>query len=262
MQTSRTPRALRTILGIFVLFVLCALAPVLPARADLTIEMKHNGEPMHTWIAEHKMASSFTQGGMIFLGSEKVLRLLDAKRKTCTEVTEAAAKAIGEQMAEVSKMMESLPPAAREKMQAAMKGQMGGGDAKRAVRPLGESKTINGFATAGYIVTTEGSKGETEVWATDVKKLGLGAKDYAVFRELAAFMQTMLPGMDSMREMIKDFENPRPDDVPGMPVLTIHREEGKEVWRSELVRVDQGTVPADRFAVPAGYKTEKMKMGR
>lgn len=258
MRTSRTSQALGTILGILVL-IACATA--LPARADLTIEMKHNGEPMHTWIAEHKLASSFTQGGMIFLGKEKVLRLLDAKRKTCSEVTEADAKAIGQQMAEVSKMMESLPPAAREKMQAAMKGQMGGGDAKRTVRPLGETKTINGFSTAGYSVTTEGSKNETEVWATDVKKLGLGAKDYAVFRELAAFMQTMLPGMDSMREMIKDFENPRPDDVPGMPVLTIHREEGKEVWRSELVRVDQGTVPADRFAVPEGYKTEKMKMG-
>lgn len=250
----------KSILLLVAVLALPAVAPL--AWADLTIEMKHNGDPMNTYLSAHKMASTFSQGGMIFLGQEKVLRMLDSKKKTCTEVTEADAKAIGEQMAEVSKMMETLPAAAREKMQAAMKGQMGGGNAKRTVQSLGSTKTINGFATTGYLVTTDGSKDETEVWATDVKDLGLGSADYAVFKELAEFMRTMLPGLDSMREMVKDFENPGPDDVPGMPVLTIHRSGDKEIWRTELVRVVKGPVPAETFAIPAGYKTEKMKFGK
>lgn len=250
-------RSLLTALGALLLFGAASAA-----RADLTIEMKHNDESMSTYVTRHKLASEFGQGGMIFLGEEKVLRILQHEKKRYTEMTEADAKAMGEKMAEARKALESLPPAMREKMQSAMKGAMGGADAKRTIRPLNEKKTINGFPTTGYVVTVEGSKDETEVWATDPQKLGIDPREFAVFKEMAEFMKQMLPGLESMKELIKDYDKPDPDDVPGFPVLTIRRSaEGKEVWRSELVKVDHGAVPEGRFAVPAGYKMEKMKLG-
>jgi len=245
------------------LVLLLLLAPGPGARADLTIEMKHNGKPMTTYTAAHKVAATFETGGMVFSGKEKVLRVYDTKNKKVTEMTEEDAQAIGEQMAELQKTLESLPPAMRDKMQSAMQGKMPGAAAKRTVKPLGQKKTINGFESTGYLVTTEGAKGETEVWATDPKNLGIAPSDLAAFTELAAFVATMVPGLDSMRELIKDYEKPDPDDVPGIPVLTIHRGgDGQEEWRSEVVRVEHDAVPAETFAVPPGYKTEKMKLGR
>jgi hypothetical protein len=239
------------------------LAPVSIARADLTIEMKYNKDPMATYVTSDKLASTTTQGGMIFLGKEKVLRIVDSANKKYTEMTEEDAKAMGAQMADMQKTLEQLPPAMREKVGAAMRGRMPGATDQRTVKPLGTTKTINGFETAGYLVTTGAGDGETEVWAAPAKKLGIDTSDTAVFKDLAAFMQTMVPGLDAMRELIKDYEKPNPGDVPGFPVLTIHRDKGgKEVWRSELVKVDKSAVPAERFAVPAGFKKEKMKFGQ
>ena len=255
MKLSNTPLSFAALL--------CLLAAGSTARADLTIEMKHDGRPMKTFTAAHKVAATFETGGMVFLGTEKVLRIYDTKSKKATELTEKDAQAIGAQLADLQKTLESLPPAMREKMQSAMQAKLPGAEEKRAVKPLGQTKTINGFATTGYLVTIDGTKGETEVWAADPKLLGVTSADVAAFTELAGFLSTMLPGLDAMRELIKNYETPDPGDVPGMPVLTIRRDgDGNEEWKSELVRVDHGAVPPEVFAVPTGYKVETMKLGR
>jgi hypothetical protein len=241
---------------------LLLLAPVSIARADVTIEMKYNADPMVTYVTADKIASTTTQGGMVFLGKDKVLRIIDSANKKYTEMTEADAKAIGEKMAEMQKTLSQLPPAMREKMASAMRGKMPGMTAQRTVKPLGANKTINGFETAGYLVTADAADGETEIWSALPKSLGIAPGDLAVFRDLAAFLQTMVPGLDTMRELIKDYDKPAPGDVPGLPVLTIHRDKGgKEIWRTELVKVDKSAVAVERFAVPAGFKKEKMKLG-
>jgi hypothetical protein len=231
------------------------------ATADVTVEMKQNEQPMTLYATEDRMATESGQGGMIFLGPEKILRMINSEKKKYTEITEADAKAMAEKIAQAQRAMASLPPALREKMAGAMKG-MGGAPAPRTVKPLHQSKTINGFPTDGYVVTVEGAKGETEIWATAPGKLGVKATDLTVFKAMAEFMQQMIPGLESMKDLIKDYDHPEPDQVPGFPVLTIQKDEGgKEIWRSELVRVDHGAVPGEKFAVPAGYKQEKLNLG-
>jgi hypothetical protein len=237
------------------------LGSVWMARADVTIEMKHDDQPMKLYATEDRMATESAQGGMIFLGKEKVLRMINPEKKKYTEITETDAKAMAEKIAQAQKAMESLPPALREKMAGAMKGMTGAG-AKRTVKPLNQSKTINGFPTDGYLVTVEGSGEAAEIWATAPSKLGVKASDFAVFKAMAEFMQQMIPGLESMKDLIKDYEKPAADQVPGFPVLTIQKDKnGKEVWRSELVSVDHGAVPGDKFAVPAGFTQEKLKLG-
>jgi hypothetical protein len=245
------------------LLAMLLLAPVSIARADLTIEMKYNQDPMATFVTADKIATTTMQGGMVFLAKDKILRVIDSANKKYTEMTEADAKAIGDQLAEMEKTLAQLPPAVRDKMAAAMRGKMPGATEKRVVSPLGTTKTINGFETAGYRVTTDSGEGETEVWTTAAKNVGFEKSDFTVFQELAAFLQTMVPGLDAMRELIKDYEKPRPEDVPGFPILTIHRDKGgKETWRVEVVKVDRTEVPAERFAVPNGFKKEKMTLGK
>ena len=230
------------------------------ARADVTIEMRQNGEPLITYVSQHKLASSSEAGGMIFLGDEKILRMIDTGRKRYTEMTEADAAALGAQMAAMQHRVQNMPPQIRERMQGMA--NMPGAGGKRTVRALGETRKIRDFDATGYVVTTEGTKGETEVWTADPRNLGIQSEDFAVFRELAAFMRTMVPGFEGMREMIKNYEQPDPGEVPGFPVLTIRRDEnGSERSRAELVKLDRGSISGDKFKVPAGFKKQDMDLG-
>ncbi len=236
------------------------------ARGDVTIEMKHNGEPQEVFLAEHMFSASTHDGGMIFRGDKKLLWAIDTKDKKYSEITEEDAKALGakvtEAMAQMQEAMKNVPPEQRAMMEKMLAGKMPGmKETKRTVKPLGQSKEVNGFACAGYVVTTDDGS-TTEIWAADPKAIHLEIKEIAVFKEFADFMKTMLPGLDQFKDMIKDYEHPREDEVPGFPVLTIHKDKnGKEDWRTELVKIDSGAVAAEKFEVPSGFKKEKAAFG-
>jgi hypothetical protein len=164
-------------------------------------------------------------------------------------------------MAQMEEALKSAPPDQRAMIEKMLKGQMSAMTPKeRTVKPLGEAKTVGGFQCSGYTIST-GDGETTEVWAADPKSIKIDPKDLAVLKELGSFMKAMLPGTDQFADLIKDYENPGEGQVPGLPVLSIHRDKaGKEGWRSELVRVESGPIPADRFDVPAGFKKEEAKL--
>jgi hypothetical protein len=131
---------------------------------------------------------------------------------------------------------------------------------KRTIKPLNQSKTINGFVCQGYQAVSEGS--ELEIWSTDPKALKIEAKDMSAFKELADFMTSSFPGMDQMTDMAKDFEHPRPDQVPGLPILTIGKgRDGEETWRAEVIKIEKGSVGDSYFELPDGYTKNKSLMG-
>ncbi len=234
------------------------------AQADVTIEMKHNKDPQVIRVAPHAFQTAMKDGTMIFRGDKKLLWMVNTGDKKYTEMTEEDAKAmgakLGDAMAQMQEAMKNAPPAQRAMMEKMMKGQMAGMSPKeRTVKPTGESKTINGFDCKGYIVSISDGQA-TEVWAADPKSLKIDSADLSVLKEFGEFMKAMLPGMDQFTDLIKDYENPGKDQVPGFPVLTIQKDgSGKELWRSELVKVDKGAIPAETFEVPAGFKKEKAK---
>jgi hypothetical protein len=241
------------------------LGGVVPARADVTIQMKHNTEPQTLYVAPHAFQTATDGGKMIFRGDQKLLWMVDDKEKKYTELTEADAKAmgakLGEAMAQMQEALKNAPPAQRAMMEKMMKGQMAGMTPKeRTVKAMGQTKTINGFECAGYTVSvSDGSS--TEVWAAEPKAIHLDPKDISVWKDFAEFMKAMLPGVDQFKDLIKDYDNPGKDQVPGFPVLSIQRDKaGKEIWRSELVSVEKGSIPAEKFEVPAGFKKDKAKL--
>jgi hypothetical protein len=243
---------------------LALLAP--PARADLTMEMKQTmrqdkqmAETVR--VTDHKMGVDAGGQNMIFRGDKKVLWMIDAAKKTYMEMDQAAAKAMGEQlngaMAQMQEAMKNMPAAQRAQMEKLMAGQMKGAtSSKQTVKAMGQKRTINGFDCAGYTVT--GEAGDTEVWAADPKALKLDTADMTVFKDFAEFMTSSFPGMERIADLAKDFEHPRADQVPGVPVLTIHKDKsGKEDFRSELVKLTRGAVDGSAFELPAGFtKTE------
>jgi hypothetical protein len=158
-------------------------------------------------------------------------------------------------MQELEKMRGQLPPGMLEQMKKAMPEASG---PKRTVTPMNASKEINGFPCQGYTVSTDDGR-TSEVWSTDPRSVRLEPGDLSAFKEFAEFMRTMVPGMEEMSDWAKDFENPKEDQVPGVPVLSIMKDRsGKEIFRTELVRVEHGTVEASAFEVPAGYVKRAM----
>ncbi|MBM3287014.1 MAG: DUF4412 domain-containing protein [Candidatus Eisenbacteria bacterium] len=236
------------------------------ARADVTIETKHNEETHMMYLAEHMFRSDIKDGMVIFRGDKKVLWMVDLGKKKYTEMTEADAKAMGQKIDEaMARMQEALKEASPEQraMMEKMMGNVPGAKqkSKRIVTPLGQSREINGFRCKGYTVDT-GDEATSEVWATDPKAINLDPAELSVFKEFAEFMQEILPGMDSLEELMKDYENPGEDQVPGFPILTIAKDKkGKESWRSEVVRLEKGSIGAEKFEVPAGWKKEKGAFG-
>ena len=110
-----------------------------------------------------------------------------------------------------------------------------------AVKPLGRTKTINGITATGYEVRSK--EQILRAWMT---------KDFpgltGTFRSFAARMG----------------DDDDPDDVAaqelmryGFPVLMITLTESS-VRYEELVSVERGTISADLFKVPAGYKKQNI----
>ena len=248
---------------------LASLAP--PAKADLTMEMK---QTMHkekdtvetVRVTEHKIGMDAGGQNMVFRGDKKVLWIIDTEKKTYSEMDEAACKAMGEQMngamAQMQEALKGMPAEQRAKMEKMMAGKMKGmAPSKQTVKPMGQKKTINGFECAGY--TVSGGAGETEVWAADPKVLKLGTADMTAFKEFAEFMKSSFPGMERIADLAKDFDHPREDQVPGFPVLRIHKDKsGKEDFRSELMKLTRGSVEASAFELPAGFTKTEMPGGK
>lgn len=257
----------KSLVGVLLLGLALLALPVPPARADLTLEMKQSigkdkAAAEIVRVTEHKIAVQAGGNHVVFRGDKKVLWILDLEKKTYLEMDEAACKALGEQvsgaMAQMQEALKSMPAEQRAQVEKMMAGPMKGmAAAKQTVKPMGQKKTINGFECAGY--TVSGQSGVTEVWAADPKALQLGSGDMTAFKELAEFLKGSIPGMERMAGLAQDFEHPREDQVPGFPVLSIHKDQsGKEAFRSELVRLTKGAVAAAAFELPSGFTKTAM----
>lgn len=241
-----------------------------PAWADLTIETKHGNETIQALVSEHKLCvrTPAAKNDMIFRGDQKVLWIIDSEKGAYQEMTEKDVQQLGGKMQEaMAKMKEALakvPPEQRAAVEKMMAGKMGvASESKRIVTPLGQSRKINDFICAGYRVEIQG-RGEMEVWSTDPKGINVTEKDLTVFKEFAEFMKALNPGgMESLEGFLKDFDQPTEGDIPGIPILTIMKDkEGKEEWRSEVVRIAPDAIPAASFELPSGLKKEKLGPGQ
>ena len=238
--------------------------------ADVTIEMKHDGESQTIYATDQMFCAEYPDGTTIFRGDKRLLWNISKSDGKYFEITESDLKEIGEKIgkmkAEMEEAMKNVPAEQRAMVEKMMAGKMpaglGGEEPALTVKELGQSKAINGFRSSGYEVFSDGELKE-EVWSAQPKELGLAMSDFKVLQDFASFLQSAIPGMNDMvAGLAKDYENPGDNEVPGFPVLTIRKDgDGNEKWRSELVRVDKADVPVGRFELPEGLKKEKMNLG-
>jgi len=247
-------------LAFLALAALAMLAPA-AARADLTMVMKADSISMTSYLTADKLREEIGATQVfIYRGDKQLMWMLNPALSTYSEMTSEDLAATREKLdgmqAQMKEAMKNMPPEQRAMMEKMMKDRMpkAAVEVQRTVKATGETKAVNGYPCAEYIVTTD--KGSSDVWATDPTKLGIDPKDLGVLKGFGEFMSAMSPGA-GMRDLTKDFEHPKPDEVPGFPVLMISKDsEGNPIGRFELVKVEKGSLAADKFNLPAGFKKE------
>jgi hypothetical protein len=227
------------------------------AMADTTIVTKTNDATQTIQIAQQKLRVGSADGGMIFRGDMKLLWILDAEKKTATEITQADMEELGRLVNNAAVQMRNLPKAVADNVR---KNLPGTELPQQTVTPLGKSKEIHGFPCAGYKVTVEGDDHVTEVWTTEPTAVQLAPADLTVFKQLASFLTFSMPAMGDLLAWAKDVEHPKPGQIPGIPILTIVKDSaGAETLRTEVVSVEHPTIEAGVFDLPAGYAKGSMK---
>jgi len=240
------------------LATLALLVAALPAAAeDMTFVQKSqkNQDPPQTgttYVSSDKMRMSTPEGSdMIIDLAAGSLTSIDHKKKQYWVMTaaemEAQAKQAEAAMKQAEEQMKSLPPAMRDKMQAMMGGGMFG-DFK--VEKGEGGRTVAGYACQNWLVTM-GESMRQESCVT--QQIQWPAQAYEGFRRFYG----RLPGpmAKGMQHMMDEFQ--KMQGVPIATKMTLKMMGRTEVTTTELVELKKGPIPADVWAVPAGYKQVK-----
>lgn len=233
------------------------LAASFAAAEDMTFVQKSqtNQQPPQTstmYVASDKMRMTAPDSSDIIIDlAAGSMTSIDHKKKQYWVMTAAEMEAQKKQaeaaMQQAEEQMKSLPPAMREKMQAMMGGGMFG-DFKVAKAEGG--RTVAGYACENWVVTM----GETMRQESCVtKQIQWPAQAYDGFKRFYG----RLPGPmgKGMQNMMDEFQ--KMQGVPVASKVTIKMMGKTEVTTSELVELKKGAIPADVWAVPAGYKKVK-----
>jgi Domain of unknown function (DUF4412) len=105
-------------------------------------------------------------------------------------------------------------------------------------KATGRRQKINGYETEEYSTVTP--KYQTSYWV---------ATDYPQYKEILQQMNVLQNGaFAALRKGLPDFH-----DLPGLPIRTEVKSDGKSQMTSTIKSVDLAPVPDSAFAIPAGY---------
>lgn len=210
---------------------------------DLTITFQSSdGETNVHYFSKDRMRhnSGRTDTIMDFVSGK--ITNIDHQKKEYSEMTvaeiDAAMKGVAAQMEEA---MAQVPAAMRERM-AKMMGGAGGGE---VTVTKGGTRTIAGYSCQMYTVAMGSNMTQESCNTTDITP----PFDPANFQKLTRVTLPMVQGMDKLVEKMAE--------VKGLSLMnhTSVNMMGKKIDTSvEATEVKKGTLGADVFALPTGYK--------
>ena len=201
---------------------------------------------------------------VVFDGAKEVLWIVNADRKTYTEMTKADVDRLGGQMstlmAQMQEQLKNMPPEQRAQVEAMMKGRgmpgAGGAPAKTEYRKTGTA-TVGKWTCDKYDGHRNNQK-TSEVCTVDPKALGLALADFDVTKHLAAFFAKLAP---QNADRVFAIGSPEDQGFSGVPVRRVTFN-GQQQTVTELTEVSRQTFAASTFAIPAGYQKEAFGSGR
>ncbi|HVR61255.1 MAG TPA: DUF4412 domain-containing protein [Polyangia bacterium] len=241
-------------------------AAAAPARAGVTIVFQHGTSPPMTMAVDgdkihvNSPDREAKTTSVIIDAAAKKMTVLDDRAKTYTEITEADVKRIRGQAAamrgQLEQRMAAMPPEQRQQMQA-MLDKMAGAGAEPAkpvkhtfkFESLGQKKTVNGMSCQMYKVLRDGKAHEEDCispWSAGLLK----KDDVEGLRKFGEEMVSNMGMTDGHARQAFDGI----DQYPGVPISRVAlNDDGSRGDEDQVKSITRGSIPASRFAVPAGY---------
>jgi hypothetical protein len=231
-------------------FALALAAFALTASAeDLTITYKtSDGATTTDYFTKDKIRASQGKSDTIMEFATGKMVNIDHQKKEYSEITIAEIQEISKSMAaQMEQQMANMPPQLREKMA----GMMGGGAMGEATLTKGETKTIAGYPCQSWTLAL----GATWTQETCNSTALTPPFDPANFQKLAAVSIPMMQGMEKLFQKMAQ--------IQGLSLsqrTTMNMMGRKTDTTREATEVKKGAIPADVFAIPAGYKQVESPM--
>jgi hypothetical protein len=201
----------------------------------------------------------------IFDGTRQVMIMVNPANKTYSEISKADLDALSGQMSaamsQMQEAMKNMPPEQRARVEAMMKGRMGGAAAAVPARPVyknvGTDK-VGKWTCDKYEGTTNGQK-TSELCTVDPKVLGLNTTDFAVTKDFADFFGKLIPSGAAQAFRVG---SPEDQGFSGVPVRSVYYGAGQPIT-SEITDIHHQAFTDATFQPPAGFtKTESPFSGR
>lgn len=200
---------------------------------------------------------------IVFDATRDVIFMIDAAKKSYTELTRADAERLGGMMsgamAKMKEQLASMSPEQRAMMEKQMGPMMASLGASEVVRPeyrRNGSDRVGKWACDKYDGFTSGKK-TSEICTVDPRVLGLSMADFAVTGKMVAFVSSMLPQMASQLVGVGSPEL----GFTGVPVRTTGTVGPNQV-SMELTEVRRETFADALFQPPAGFQKTPLAIGR
>lgn len=209
------------------LFVAASLVCCAAAHADLTIVQKVEGTE-----GTNKITLKVKGDKARVEINPQITTIMDAKSGDLTTLLSDQKKVVrisGEKAKAMAEMAKALT-----KEDAA---------ATAAPKPTGKKETINGYETEEYV--TETPKYQTSYWV---------AKNYPNYQAILQQMGVLQNGaFAAMRKGLPDYR-----DLPGLPIRTQVKIQGKNQMTSTIESVNSNPVADSDFTIPADYSEMKL----
>jgi hypothetical protein len=235
------------------LFLCGALAsPAVRAGVTVTLEGKERTSTLYLEGNKARIEERIKDGRervTVFDGGR--LLMLDPQEKTYQEMTEADVKALGARMK--SQKAEARLTAEQRRQ---TEGVAGGGPSAQAAGektrfiPTGEKRTVAGFRCEVHR-ELKGAKPEGEGCYIPWGAGAVTTADLTPFERMEKFMEPMLGQEGGVAKGITS----ELASMPGFPAWHVEISEGGARGEEETLRsLKRESVPAEKFALPAGYQ--------
>jgi len=234
--------------------------------ADTKIEYKATeggGSSLNTiLIGQGKVRSDADQNMAVILDpTAGTMTLIDNGRKTFTRITRAdleqLVRTMADTMKQVEQAMANVPPEMRDMVKGRMGGMANVGGPTAVTEDTGERATVAGKSCRIFRTTVQG-KPTAEHCMAEVSAIDIPAADRATMAAAIAWSKEFTDAL--AKGPMGQLADATPFRAGMVPLRTTTISSSGERRTSEFAGVSTDALAADLFAVPAGYKEQKIEI--
>ena len=227
--------------------------------ADTKIEYKATeggGSSLSTILIGQGKVRSEAEGNLsvIMDPTAQVTTILDHGKKTFTKIGKAEIAQIVGMLKQMEDALASAPPEMRQMIA----GRMGGTGSAVVTTDTGEKSTVAGKSCRIFKTSVAGRL-TTEQCMGDASAIDVSAADRATMAAAMAWSKELTDALAKSPMGRVAESSPFRENMVPLRSTTFASDGSRKT--SEFSGVSSAAIPADMFAIPAGYKEQKLDMG-